>query len=50
MMAAAIGVEARRKTMLREHLKQPSKSRCGALLLDKKYRIDLAGGVIHRYD
>src|SRR6516225_5172435 len=50
IMAAAIGIEARRKPLRREHLQKPTKRRNRAFFLDQKRRVDRAGGIVHRDD
>src|SRR6476661_6853150 len=50
VVAAAIGVEAGRQALLREHLKAGPKGRGGAFFLNQKCRVDGAGGIIHRHD
>src|SRR5690348_4656671 len=50
VVAAAIGVEAGRQALLREHLKAGPKGRGGTFFLDQKCRVDGAGGIIHRHD
>src|SRR5215469_3655869 len=50
IMAAAIGIEARRKPICREHLQQPTKRRNRAFFLDQERRVDRAGGIVHRHD
>ena len=49
-MAAAIGVEAARQTVLRDHLVQRAQGRVRALFGDQKSRVDLAGGIVQRHD
>jgi hypothetical protein len=50
IMAAAIGIEAARQTVLRDHLVQRAQGRVRALFGDQKGRIDLAGGIVQRHD
>jgi hypothetical protein len=50
IMAAAIRIEARRKTLLDEHLEQGPKARRRAFLLNQKSRIDRARGIIRGHD
>jgi hypothetical protein len=48
VVAAAIGVEARRQAVHGEHFNKRPKRRCGAFFLDQECRIDRAGRIIHR--
>src|SRR5436305_4979210 len=50
IMAAAIGIEARRKALRREHLQKLTKRRNRTLFLDQKRRVDRARRIIHRDD
>ena len=50
IVAAAVGVEARRQALGGEHLEQGPKRRGGAFLLDQERRIDRAGRVVHGDD
>ena len=50
VVAAAVGIEARRQAVRGEHLQQRAKGRGRAFLLDQKRRVDRAGRVVHRHD
>jgi hypothetical protein len=50
VVTAAIGIEARWKALVGEHLEQRPQRRARALLLDQERRINLAAGIVQGHD
>ena len=50
VVAATVGIQARRQTMGAEHLQQRPQRRGGAFLLDQKRRVDPARRIVQRHD